>query len=311
MREGDRFRVARLAAIGRFDVIAFKYPKDPSRSFVKRVVGLPGETIRFDDRGDLLVRSGDRWMIARKPREVQDALWLPVHDGRFVDPATPSWKPDDPARWTIARDPAKGQILTAAPGKSACSVELARSTDCGDLRVTATVTPSDGAITLAIVEGGLITAVEIPIGPGKTKLTRGGSTETEVDGSGLAPGTPATIVFAYVDERITLVVGTKEILAWDDPRPAMTSSPSTVRLACGPGGAKFMDVRVDRDIFWTPGFGPHSADGVVLPPDGYFVVGDNVFNSEDSRTWGPVARSLLIGRVTEIWFPFERARAVH
>ena len=32
----------------RGDVIVFRYPRDPSRSFIKRVIGLPGETVVMD-----------------------------------------------------------------------------------------------------------------------------------------------------------------------------------------------------------------------------------------------------------------------
>jgi len=35
---------------GRGDIIVFKYPKDPGRDFIKRVVGLPEETIEIRDR---------------------------------------------------------------------------------------------------------------------------------------------------------------------------------------------------------------------------------------------------------------------
>ncbi len=34
----------------RGDVIVFRYPNDPKRFFIKRVIGLPGETIVFKDR---------------------------------------------------------------------------------------------------------------------------------------------------------------------------------------------------------------------------------------------------------------------
>jgi signal peptidase I len=34
----------------RGQVIVFKYPNDPSRFFIKRIIGLPGETIMFKDR---------------------------------------------------------------------------------------------------------------------------------------------------------------------------------------------------------------------------------------------------------------------
>ncbi len=40
----------RLEDPARGDVIVFRYPQDPSRSFIKRIIGLPGETI--DIRGN-------------------------------------------------------------------------------------------------------------------------------------------------------------------------------------------------------------------------------------------------------------------
>ena len=41
--------------IERGDIIVFWYPDDPSKSFIKRVIGLPGETIRMDQRGQLYI----------------------------------------------------------------------------------------------------------------------------------------------------------------------------------------------------------------------------------------------------------------
>jgi signal peptidase I len=36
---------------------------------------------------------------------------------------------------------------------------------------------------------------------------------------------------------------------------------------------------------------------ITVPPDEYFVLGDNLPDSDDSRFWGPVKRSWLIGVV--------------
>ena len=37
--------VYRIDSIERGDVVVFRFPEDPSRSYIKRVVGLPGETV--------------------------------------------------------------------------------------------------------------------------------------------------------------------------------------------------------------------------------------------------------------------------
>jgi signal peptidase I len=38
------------ADIRRGDIVVFKYPEDPERDFIKRVIGLPGESIELRDR---------------------------------------------------------------------------------------------------------------------------------------------------------------------------------------------------------------------------------------------------------------------
>src|SRR5713101_1555177 len=46
--------VYRLEPIQRGDVIVFRYPRDPSKSFIKRVIGLAGDRIRIEG-GELFV----------------------------------------------------------------------------------------------------------------------------------------------------------------------------------------------------------------------------------------------------------------
>jgi signal peptidase I len=41
--------------IKRDDIVVFWFPDNPSQSFIKRVIGLPGETIKIDSRGQLFV----------------------------------------------------------------------------------------------------------------------------------------------------------------------------------------------------------------------------------------------------------------
>lgn len=45
---------------------------------------------------------------------------------------------------------------------------------------------------------------------------------------------------------------------------------------------------------------------IVVPPGDYYMMGDNRPNSEDSRFWGPVPRSWLIGGVFFTYWPIDR-----
>ena len=53
----------------------------------------------------------------------------------------------------------------------------------------------------------------------------------------------------------------------------------------------------------SAGGGPSYA-ARVIPPDFYFVMGDNRANSSDSRSFGPVPRSQIVGRaIFRVWPP--------
>lgn len=71
------FRFLQSLAPRRWDVVVFKYPTEPQTNYIKRLIGLPGETIELID-GDVFVDG----RIARKPRYAQHTLWMPynLHD---------------------------------------------------------------------------------------------------------------------------------------------------------------------------------------------------------------------------------------
>ena len=91
-RPGSRCRRSSAAAIAcssrssstisggpkRWEVAVFHFPGDPSQAYVKRVVGLPGESIRILD-GDIFVDG----QIVRKTLEEQRAMRILVHDSSF------------------------------------------------------------------------------------------------------------------------------------------------------------------------------------------------------------------------------------
>ncbi|MBQ9281547.1 MAG: signal peptidase I [Treponema sp.] len=58
---------------------------------------------------------------------------------------------------------------------------------------------------------------------------------------------------------------------------------------------------------WDTDFGAKSSiEPVTLGPDEYFVLGDDRLSSSDSRIWGPVNKSEIIGKVLMLYFPFSK-----
>jgi len=50
----------RLSEPKRGDIVVFKYPKDPSQYFIKRIVGLPSETVKIEGGNIVIISADDR-----------------------------------------------------------------------------------------------------------------------------------------------------------------------------------------------------------------------------------------------------------
>lgn len=58
LRPGDRLVVSRNAQVRRFAIVTFASPEDPGHEYIKRVIGLPGDTVMV--RKDVLYINGKR-----------------------------------------------------------------------------------------------------------------------------------------------------------------------------------------------------------------------------------------------------------
>ncbi|MGI9429075.1 MAG: signal peptidase I [Bythopirellula sp.] len=110
---GDRILVNKYSyndeTPARWDVIVFKFPGNGEMNYIKRLVGLPNETLRIY-HGDIFVRddtTGGDFEIERKPAEKVKYMLQPVHDTDY-DASTLynagwplRWKPASGSEWQV------------------------------------------------------------------------------------------------------------------------------------------------------------------------------------------------------------------
>src|ERR1700761_6134331 len=79
LRDQDRLFINKFAYrfenISRGDVVVFHYPRDPEKSYIKRVIALPGDSLRIDD-GHVFV-NGQLIDESYVPRRYRDGRSMP------------------------------------------------------------------------------------------------------------------------------------------------------------------------------------------------------------------------------------------
>jgi signal peptidase I len=130
---GDRILVSKFAyqmhEPERWDIIVFKYPGNAKQNYIKRLVGLPGETLRIR-HGDIHTVENDKLSIVRKPPAKLKAMLHVVDDTDYIAPALK--KVGWPSRWQAPDDTSNDQRWT--PTEDASSFTLNGSAEDSWLR---------------------------------------------------------------------------------------------------------------------------------------------------------------------------------
>jgi signal peptidase I len=336
---GDRLIIDRatfaLRAPRRWEIALFRCPDCASDYCVKRIVGLPGETID--------IRAGDVYVngqIARKTLAEQRAMAIVVHDTAWsgvgdqvsgvgekrpqaVARSLSLWeragvRAAQPTRWqftsgwratgigyTLDRSPTPHSLEFAGPihDDDAYNPQSSRQlNDVADLMLVAKVS-ADGPGQLLIVarQGQVEYQVTLRPSAGELKLDCDGKTvaTANIDRDCLRRSTE--LIVSMIDRQIVVAIDGQPEFTY--PIEQLTESGG---LTNRPFEVAAEDLRVQidrlqiwRDVYVTPPANPNAATVCKLADGEYFALGDNSPASLDSRSWtggAPFNERLLIGK---------------
>jgi signal peptidase I len=299
----------------RFEIVVFKYPLDRSKSFIKRIIGMPGEQLSIRS-GDLFTRAdgSQPWRILRRTETVQQEVWKRLDPG---DPRFDAWKPLDGARtWSIdgrATISARGDGAVRLPNDNGSVLDnyrdgypgemgakLARAQHyvathpVADLRLTGEIQALPGCqrVVVELREGRQVHRFEIP-GPAAPADVRPAvrfEDSATTDGEhreaiGAAPwklpaGQSTSFAVQNVDDQLRLEIDGDVIATLEIPPSSNQAANFTLRVEGE--GCDFSDLETWRDIFYTSGSHDREFD---IPLGHYVMLGDNTQDSSDSREW--------------------------
>lgn len=295
----------------RGDLVAFRAPPDGQRLSVKRVVGLPQESLTIRD-GELFV---DGAILRKTIREGTDRA-IVVHD----DACRP---PNLPERWQADRQPngwnatPVGYTFHPPAGADATSFDwlMYRHWRCyaGPYERTEEVPVADqdsynqglsrslrevidvffrchiflgaNAVVALLAHDGR-ECFQVNIEADRWRLFRGEHVLLERLWPSPRPSAPANceLVFGLLDQQVILAVDGTELVRYPYDPSDRPRQPTSRPLGIGARGGVIAVERlaVYRDVYYRNAW---PTAEFHLRPDEYLVLGDNVPVSEDSRHW--------------------------
>jgi signal peptidase I len=93
LNDGDRIFISKQTGnLERGDIVVFYYPKDQTKSFIKRIIGLPGEMIDIDSNGGITINGSaldEGYVPAERSRnmrvkwEMVREEWKQIEEGSY------------------------------------------------------------------------------------------------------------------------------------------------------------------------------------------------------------------------------------
>lgn len=284
---GDAIVLANLLAYRfsgrpeRGDIVVFTFGGERK---VKRVMGLPGESLSFR-KGDLFVNG----KLLVKDRALLDRVKVPLLSLGDYARNDRGWEPKHGLTLGY-RLPNGAFDGPAAPAREA--VVLAR--------VRARASPS--SIAFVIDDGVAQHTAVLETGIDSSVYAEG----VEVEGASrellrLRPGVEREVWFTNADGSLRLQVDGRDA----GPEATLRRPGKEARVSVSVSGdVEILSLEVARDLAYD------GEDPAPLGPGSYFMLGDNATRSLDSRTFKGVPEEDILGRVFAVAWPLDRARRI-
>lgn len=321
----------------RWETIVFCCPDFPQQAYVKRVVGLPGESVQIQ-RGNIYIDGH----IARKSLEEFENLAILVHEHNStrlgVEPrwvpqsAGSSWFVEERSLEYVPLDPSapaekadfivykhRDPLGNVAPVADQTEYTVSRpywdNSDVFDVLIKCRliVTERTGKVVFRLQPvGDREFHLTLDFANLKAVLESNGETVRSAS-LGADEGT-LELAFGCFDERVVASSNGEELFEPLDLQQALPNrpTPNSTPFAIGSCGqqVRVENVRIYRDVYYSARIaGSYKPAGVVKPyklaRNEYFVLGDNSVISQDSRAWDrpAVAAHLLVGKPLFVHLP--------